>query len=133
MISAFALALALGACKDAAFASTPISGTGDVRVVAVRLIPGTDTGPGLAAGSVTYVVATLALTNGSVHDITPAIERFVLTASRNERYAGTDSGSAVFVGVSNPHTMLEHGDTRNYTVGFRATEPVVAGTISYEP
>ena len=29
--------------------------------------------------------------------------------------------------------MLKHGETRDYTVGFRTTDPVVTGTISYEP
>jgi hypothetical protein len=128
-----ALALAVGTCKTSVAAAPAIAGIGDVRVLEARLVPSADTGPGLAASGVTYVLATVALTNGTTRDMTPAIERFFLTASRNERYAGTDSGSSVFVGVSNPHTMLKHGATRTYTVGFRTTDPVVSGTISYEP
>jgi hypothetical protein len=128
-----ALALALCACWGTAFAAAAISGIGDVEVRTVRVVPSSDSGPGLAAGSVAYVIATVALTNGSAHDIVPAIDRFFLTAPRNVRYQGADSGSSALVGVSNPHTMLKHGDTRDYTVGFRTTEPVVAGTISYEP
>ncbi len=128
-----ALALAIGACKDAAVAAPAIAGSGDVRVLSVRLVPSNDTGPGLAASGVTYVVATVALTNTSAHDMTPAIDRFFLTAARNERYAGMDSGSSVFVGVSNLHRTLKHGDQRDYIVGFRTTDPVVTGTISYEP
>lgn len=130
---ALALALAIGACKVRASADPAIAGIGDVRVLAVRLIPANDGGPGLASSGVTYVLATVALTNGTTRDITPAIERFVLTASPNDRYTGIDSGSSVFVGVSNPHRMLKHGEKRDYTVGFRTTDPVVAGTISYEP
>ena len=133
VFGALALALALGACKETAVAAQPISGTGDVQVRDVRFIPATESGPGLAAGTVTYVLATVALTNDTAHDFAPAMERFILTAARNVRYAGADSGSSAFVGVSNPHTMLKHGDTRTYTVGFRTTDPVVAGTISYEP
>ena len=47
--------------------------------------------------------------------------------------SGTDSGSSVFVGVSNSHRMLKQGDMRDYTVGFRTADPVITGTISYEP
>jgi hypothetical protein len=39
----------------------------------------------------------------------------------------------VFVGVSNSHRMLKQGDMRDYTVGFRTADPVITGTISYEP
>ena len=119
--------------RTGALAEPAIAGVGDVRVLAVRLVPSADTSPGLAGGGVTYVIASVALTNGTAHDMTPAIERFVLTGARNDRYAGTDSGSAALVGVSNPHQMLKHGEKRDYTVGFRTTDPVVAGTISYEP
>jgi predicted RNA binding protein YcfA (HicA-like mRNA interferase family) len=35
--------------------------------------------------------------------------------------------------VSNSHRTLKQGDKRIYTVGFRSADPVVAGTISYEP
>jgi hypothetical protein len=128
-----ALALAIGACKATALADPSIAGIGDVRVLAVRLIPTNDGGPGLSPSGVTYVLATVALTNGTAHDMTPAVERFFLTASSNARYAGIDSGSSVFAGVSNPHRMLKHGEKRDYTVGFRTTDPVLAGTVSYEP
>jgi hypothetical protein len=128
-----AVALTVFACTTGALADPAIAGVGDVRVLAVRLVPTGETGPGLAGANATYVVATVALTNGSTHDMTPAIERFIYTSARNERYAGTDSGSAAFVGVSNSHQMLKHGEKRDYTVGFRTTDAVAAGTISYEP
>ncbi len=128
-----ALTLAIAICTDAAAAGPAIAGSGDVRVLSVRLVPSNDTGPGLAASGVTYVVATVALTNGTARDLTPAIDRFFLTTAGNQRYAGMDSGSSAFVGVSNLHRTLKHGDQRNYIVGFRTTDPVVTGTISYEP
>jgi hypothetical protein len=128
-----ALALAVGACRAPALAAPSIAGTGDVRVVAVRFVPTTDAGPGLAPSSLTYVLAQVELVNDTTHDFTPQINRFFLTAAHNQRYQGIDSGSSVFVGTSNAHRMLKQGDKRLYTVGFRVSDPVIAGTISYEP
>jgi hypothetical protein len=128
-----ALVLAFAAGTNQASAAPSIAGTGDVNVVAARFVPVGDSGPGLAAGSVTYVIARLELTNATAHDFTPDVSRFFLTGTRSDRYQGTDSGSSVFVGVSNSHRMLKQGDKRLYTVGFRSTDPVIAGTVSYEP
>jgi hypothetical protein len=130
---AIVLALAAGAFGSPATATPSIAGAGDVRVIVVRFIPGSDTGPGLAAGSVTYVLAHVELTNDTTRDFTPDVSRFFLTAAQNQRYQGTDSGSSAFVGVSNSHRILKQGEGRRYTVGFRSTDPVTAGTISYEP
>ena len=115
-----ALALAIGSCKAPALADADVTGIGDVRVVAVRFVPD-------------YVLTTLELTNDSAHDFTPDIGRFILTAPRNERYIASDSGSSVFIGVSNSYRTLKHGDKRIYTVGFRTPDPVAIGTVSYEP
>jgi hypothetical protein len=131
-----ALVLAFAAGTNRAPAAPSIAGIGDVNVLAVRFVPTGDSGPGLAPGSVTYVVARLELTNATTHDFTPDISRFFLTGAsgaRSDRYQGTDSGSSVFVGVSNSHRTLKQGDKRLYTVGFRSTDPVIAGTVSYEP
>jgi hypothetical protein len=128
-----ALALAFGACEAPLDAAPAIAGTGAVSVVRVRFVPSNESGPGFAASNVTYVIATVALANTTAHDFTPAIDRFFLTAPGNARYAGVDSGSSVFAGVSNPHRMLKQGDTRTYTVGFRTTDPLATGAVSYEP
>ena len=128
-----ARALTLGLCCGTASAASVIIGVGDVQVRAVRVVPSSDTAPGFAAGSSTFAIATVSLTNGTPHAMVPTIARFFLTTPRNVRYRGTDSGSSALVGVSNPHIMLKPGDARDYTVGFRTTDPVVAGTISYEP
>jgi hypothetical protein len=56
-----------------------------------------------------------------------------LTAAPNQRYQGLDSGSSAFAGVSNANRTLKPGDKRLYTVGFRTPDPVITGTISYEP
>lgn len=128
-----ALALALVACGAPALAAPPIAGIGDVRVLTVRFVPSTETGSGLASTSLTYVVATVELTNDTPRDFTPEISRFFLTAPRNQRYQGIDTGSTALAGVSNAHRTLKAGDKRTYTVGFRSSDPVVTGTISYEP
>jgi hypothetical protein len=128
-----ALALAVGICRAPAPAAPAIGGTADVRVLDVRFVPAGEAGPGLAAGGPTYVLATVELTNDTVHDFTPDVGRFFLTAARNERYQGTEGGSSALAGVSNSHRMLKQGDKRDYTVGFRTADPVVTGTISYEP
>ncbi len=117
------LALAVGACRATALAVPALAGTGDVRVLIVHLTPGIQT----------YVVATVELTNDTSGDFTPDVSRFFLNSTNNERYQGTDSGSSALIGVSNAHRPLKQGDKRDYTVGFRTPDPVITGTISYEP
>jgi hypothetical protein len=128
-----ALALAVGVCWAPAPAAPAIGGTADVRVLYVRFVPTNESSPGLASGGLTYVLAKVELTNDTQHDFTPDAGRFFLTAARNERYQGTEGGSSALAGVSNSHRMLKQGDKRIYTVGFRTADPLVTGTISYEP
>jgi hypothetical protein len=129
-----ALALVVGTCGAPALSTPSVAGVGDVRVLTVRYIPSPDAGTtGLASGGLTYVLADVELTNGTPRDFTPSISRFFLTGTQNQRYQGTDSGSSVFAGISNSHRMLKQGDKRLYTVGFRSPDPVIAGTVSYEP
>ena len=128
---ALVLALAAGTCRAPAAAS--IAGAGDVNVLAVRFVPGADAGPGLASGGRTFVVARVELTNDTPHDFTPDVSRFFLTSAQSERYQGTEGGSSAFAGIANSHRTLKQGDKRLYTVGFRSADPVIAGTISYEP
>jgi hypothetical protein len=130
---ALAVALTVGACTLPALAAPSIAGVGGVAVRSVRFVPAAAGGPGFAAAGSTYVVATLALTSASTRAFTPAISRFFLTAGDGERYQGTDSGASVFVGVANSRRPLAPGAARDYTVGFLTADPVVAGTISYEP
>ena len=128
-----ALALAVGVCRMPAPAAPAVGGTADVRVLDVRFVPTSEAGAGLASGSPTYVLAKVELTNDTEHDFTPNAGRFFLTGAQNQRYSGTDTGASAFVGVSNSHRMLKQGDKRRYTVGFRSADPVITGTISYEP
>ena len=50
----------------------------------------------------------------------------------NNRYQAKDSGSSVFTGVSNSTQPLKKDEKREYTIGFRASDPNIAGTIFYE-
>jgi hypothetical protein len=129
---ALTLALIAGACTVPALGAPSVTGVGAVTVRAVHFVPVAPGGPGLAGGA-TVVVTTLALTNASARRFIPDVSRFFLTAGDGERYQGTASGSSVFAGVSNPRGALEPGASRDYTVGFRSADPVVAGTVSYEP
>jgi hypothetical protein len=131
--SALALALFVGRCALPATAAPAFAGVGAVGVRAAHVVPATAGGPGLATDGTVYVLAVLALTNESTRDFTPDVTRFYLTDGHGERFQGTDSGSSAFVGVANPHTVLKAGDTRAYTVGFRAPDAIASGTISYEP
>jgi hypothetical protein len=128
---ALVLAIAAGTCRAPAAGS--IAGAGDVNVLAVRFVPVPDAGPGLAAGGRTVILAQVELTNDTAHDFTPDVSRFFLTGTHGERFQGTEGGSSAFAGVSNSHRTLKQGDKRTYTVGFRSSDPVIAGTISYEP
>jgi hypothetical protein len=128
-----ALVLAFAAGTARAPAAPSIAGGGDVNVLAVRFVPGNESGPGLGPAGVTYVITRVELTNGTAHDFTPDVTRFFLTSFRSERYQGTDSGSTAFAGISNSHRTLKQGDKRSYTVGFRSADPVIGGTVSYEP
>jgi hypothetical protein len=133
ILRAFALVLAAGACTQPALAASSIAGAGDVAVRSFRFVPGAGNGPGMAPSGGTILLVTVALTNDSPRDFTPAVSRFFLTSGDGERYQGTDSGSSAFVGVANSHAPLKAGDARTYTVGFRTPDPLATGTIGYEP
>jgi hypothetical protein len=121
-LAALGLVVGLGSFGAPAAATTrAISGVGSVTVVRTQDVPPS------------YILATVELTNGSTHDFIPAISRFFLTTTGNSRFQGTDSGSTAFIGVANSRKVLKAGETRTYTVGFAVADPVVAGTVSYEP
>jgi hypothetical protein len=121
-LAALGLIAALGSFGAPAAAAThAITGVGSVSVVRTQDVPPS------------YILATVELTNGTTHDFIPAISRFFLTTTQNDRFQGTDSGSTTFLGVSNSVKMLKQGEKRTYTIGFLVPNPVVAGTVSYEP
>jgi len=132
--AAAALALALAACKEN---DTPVGpqffhGQGDVRVIEAHIVPTGDSSAQTGGGTLEYVIARVELTNDLGYDLTPDITHFYLLDRSNNRYAGTDTGSSVFTGISNSTEVLHKGDKREYVVGFRTNDPNVAGTIFYE-
>lgn len=132
----FLPALALLAASTAlpAFGASPINGTGDVKVVGVRLLQSSDASTGFEPGSITWVVASLDLTNDTGSDYTPDISRFFLTLpAAHEHVAGVEGGDPVLIGIRNNHDVLHAGETRRYTVAFRTLMSAPSGTISYEP
>jgi hypothetical protein len=107
-------------------------GQGNVRVVDARIVPTADASPATSGGTLGYVVAQLELTNDLNIDFTPTADHFYLMDRQNFKYQGKDSGSSVFIGVSNSTEVLKKNEKRIYTVGFRTQDPSVSGTIYYE-
>ena len=133
--AALILVLSLAACKEND--SGPLSqaffqGQGDVRVIEAHIIPTGDSSAQTGGGTLRYVLARVEFTNDLGYDLTPDITHFYLIDRNNNRYQGKDSGSSVFTGVSNSTLPLKKDEKREYTVGFRTTDPNVAGTIFYE-
>ncbi|HEX3550361.1 MAG TPA: hypothetical protein VHT53_08300 [Candidatus Elarobacter sp.] len=132
--AALVLALALAACKenDTPAGAQLFTGRGDVRVIEAHIVPTGDSSAQTGAGTLRYVIARVELTNDFGNDMTPEISHFYLLDQNNDRYSGNDSGSSVFTGVSNSVQVLKQNEKREYTVGFRTTDPNVSGTIFYE-
>jgi len=129
------VALGLSACKENDNSPTAASlfhGQGDVRVIEAHIVPTGDSSAQTGGGTLRYVIARVELTNDLGYDLTPEIGHFFLLDQNNNRYAGNDSGSSVFMGVSNSTQVLKKLDKREYTVGFRTNDPNVSGTIFYE-
>jgi hypothetical protein len=132
--AALVLVLSLAACKenDSPQSQAFFQGQGDVRVIEAHIIPTGDSSAQTGAGTLRYVLARIEFTNDLGYDLTPDITHFYLIDRNNNRYQGKDSGSSVFTGVSNSTLPLKKDEKREYTIGFRTTDPNVAGTIFYE-
>jgi hypothetical protein len=133
--AALVLALSLVACKEndaQPLGVQPVSGIGNVKVVEAHIVLTGDSSAQTGAGTLRYLVARVELTNDLGFDLTPDVSHFYLIDSSNNRYQGKDSGSSVFTGVSNSTMPLKKGEKREYTVGFRTTDPNVTGQILYE-
>ncbi|HEY0615072.1 MAG TPA: hypothetical protein VGC96_10545 [Candidatus Elarobacter sp.] len=131
---AFVLGLALVGCKED---QTPVGqqlfqGQGDVKVLEAHVVPTGDSSAQMGGGTLRYVIARIEFTNNLGYELTPDVSHFYLLDRNNNRYQGKDSGSSVFTGVSNSTMPLKQGDKREYTVGFRTSDPSVSGTIFYE-
>ncbi len=129
------MALGLAACKEndnAPNGQGLFHGLGDVRLIEAHIVPSGDSSAQTGGGTLRYVIARVELTNDLGYDLTPEVSHFYLLDQNNNRYSGQDSGSSVFMGVSNSAQVLKKLDKREYTVGFRTNDPNVSGTIFYE-
>jgi len=139
LVVALILCAGLVACKeDNAGGGGPVGaqlfqGSGDVRVIDAHIVLSGDSAAGTSNGQLEYVIARIEFTNNTRSDFTPQITDFYLLDRSQNRYQGKDSGSSVFTGVSNSVQILKIGEKREYTVGFRTTDPNITGTIIYEP
>src|ERR1700761_1974353 len=117
-----ALAFALVACKendDTPTGQQLFHGLGDVRVIEAHIVPTGDSSAQTGGGTLEYVIARVELTNDLGYDLTPDITHFYLIDRNDNRYAGTDTGSSVFTGISNSSQVLHKQEKREYVVGFR--------------
>ncbi|HEX3467824.1 MAG TPA: hypothetical protein VHT05_07095 [Candidatus Elarobacter sp.] len=137
---ALLMCVALTACKqdDVPNGNGPVGaelfqGLGSVRVIDAHLVPSGDAAAGASDGQLEYVIARVELTNDTRSDFTPEISDFYLLDRNQNRYQGKDSGASAFTGISNSAEILKVGEKREYTVGFRTTDPNITGTIIYEP
>jgi len=134
LAAALLLIASLAACKEN---DTPIGqqlfrGVGNVKVLDARIVPTGDSSAQTGGGTLGYVVVRIEFTNDLGYELTPAIANFYLIDRNNNRYQAKDSGSSVFTGISNSTQPLKKDEKREYTFGFRTTDPNVAGTIFYE-
>jgi hypothetical protein len=133
--AALVLALSLAACKEndaPPLGQQFFHGIGDVKVIEAHTVLTGDSSAQTGGGTLRYVIARVELTNDMGVDLTPDISHFYLIDANNNRYQGKDSGSSVFTGVSNSTMPLKKDEKREYTVGFRTTDPNVTGQIFYE-
>ncbi|HEY4439545.1 MAG TPA: hypothetical protein VGN14_03775 [Candidatus Elarobacter sp.] len=124
----------LVACKETAPPgnTTGVQGIGDVRVIASQIVPSGDSSGQTSGGTLNYLVARVEFTNDTGTEIVPTADRFYLIDQNGNRYAGQDSGSSVFTGISNPQTPMKKDEKRELTVGFRTPNANTSGTIGYE-
>ena len=133
LAAAVLLCAGLAACKQNDLpAAQNVQGVGDVKVLEARIVPSGDASLRMASGTLNYLIVRIELTNDFGFDGVPQIDHIYLTDRDGNRYQAKDSGSSVFTGISNSQQTLKQHDKREYIVGFRTTDPNVAGTISYE-
>ena len=131
LVAALALVCALCACQEPKSATDLVTGGGGVNVVDARYVSVSDSGGSLAAGNATYIIAKIDFTNTTSQTLYPQAAKFYLIDHDGNRWAGLDSGSSVFAGVSNSLAPLAAGDKRTYVVGFRVLS-TTAGCIAYD-
>jgi hypothetical protein len=133
--AALVLALSLVACKEndnRPLGQQVVRGVGNVKVLDAHVVLTGDSSAQTGGGTLRYLVARVELTNDMGFELTPDISHFYLIDDNNNRYQGKDSGSSVFTGISNSTMPLKKDEKREYTLGFRTTDPNPTGQILYE-
>jgi hypothetical protein len=132
LMAAVLLAVTLTACQDPKPQDTLlITAAGNVKLLSSHFVSTNEAAIGLSGGSITYVLATVELTNDTNQAIYPQMNRFYLLDAQSRHITATDSGSSVFVGISNDLRALKPGEKRQFTVGFRS-DASASGTILYD-
>jgi hypothetical protein len=125
------LCWSLCACQEAKINDpTLVAGGGPVNVLQSAYVSSGDSQAALGAGSVTYVVSSLELTNDSPAPLYPVIAHFFLTDRSGGRSFGIDTGAPALAGISNDLSPLKPGEKRKLVVAFRA-DATTMGTIRY--
>ena len=131
--AALVLCVALAACDQ-----TPnpgknfFTGNTGVTVLDAKWVPTGEGSQTTSGGMTGWVLAHITYTNTTDTTFVPDISHFFMMDTTGQRYQAHDQGSMVFTGVSNDMSPLKKGDKREYTIGFRSTDPNVAGTIFYD-
>jgi len=131
LAAAVALACVLCACQQPTSAGDLVTGGGGVAVLDARYVPTADSGGSLAAGAATYILAKIDFTNTTNATLYPQAAKFFLIDRAGNRWAGMDTGSSVFTGISNSLAPLAAGDKRIYVIGFRVLA-TTTGSIAYD-
>lgn len=125
------LSVSLVACQETKIDDpTLISGSGPVAVLQSSYVSSGESQAALGAGSVTYVISRVELTDDQAAPLYPVIAHFFLTDRSGNRYFGIDTGSAALTGLANDLSPLRPGEKRKFVVGFRAGATTM-GTIRY--
>ena len=131
--AALALCVALAACDQ-----TPnpgkqfFTGSSGVTVLDAHWMPTGEGSQATSGGTTGWVLAHIVYTNTTDVAFIPDIAHFFMMDPTGQRYQAHDQGSMVFTGVSNVMTPLKKGEKREYTIGFRSTDPNVTGNIFYD-
>jgi hypothetical protein len=131
---ALLLCAGLAACKenDVPPVTSAFQGDKDVKILDARFVPTSESAPGISNGTLTYLIVRLEFTNDLGYDTAPQISSFYLVDRAGIRYQAKDSGSTAFTGISNSQQVLKKDEKREYTVGFRTSDPGISGQIIYE-
>jgi len=130
---ALSLAVLLVGCKQTTPGPAAFVGQGNTAVNDTQIVSSSDSNPTLAGTSINYIIMKITFTNDYNVDMTPQINKFILTDTSGKRYTATDQGSSALTGISNYAGILKKGDKHDYTIAFRGQNGTLNGTVGYEP